>query len=152
MIRALTLALCLPAAALAAPEAILTGPDGLNVTLTAETLATLPVQEVDTTFTSSKGEVSGHYTGALLWDVIAANTGIEDDVKKALRQIVLVTAGDGHQVAFSIGELAPDFGNRPVMIGYSVDGATPEDGLRMVAPGDKRGARYIKDIVSLEIR
>ncbi|MFD1883857.1 hypothetical protein [Paracoccus pacificus] len=133
-------------------SARLTGPDGLAVVLNPETLAALPVHKVDTVHGGSNGEQKGRYTGALLWDVIAANTDLDDDVKSALRRVVLVTARDNHQVAFSIGEIAPGFGDRPIMIGYKLDGAPIPDGLRMVTPGDARGARYVKDVVSLELR
>ena len=140
--------MCVPLAA--AAEATLTGPGGLSVALTPEGLAALPQQEVDTVHGGSHGESRGRYTGALLWDLIAAETDVDDDVKAALRRVVLVTASDGHQVAFSVGEIAPDFGNYPIMVGYELDGAPIPDGLRMVAPGDTRGARYVKDVVSIE--
>lgn len=133
-------------------DAVLTGPGGLSVTLTPEVLAGMPAQEVETTHHGSKGEQTGHYRGVLLWDVIASQTDLDDDVKSALRLTILVTARDDHQVAFSIGEIAPDFGSRPVMIGYQLDDAPIPDGLRMVSPGDVRGARYVKDVVRLEIR
>ena len=120
--------------------------------LTPDLLSTLLVQEVDTLHHGSKGEQRGHYTGALLWDAIAAETAQDEDAKAALRHVVLVTARDGHQVAYSMGEIAPDFGNRPILIGYALQGAPIPDGLRIVAPGDERGARYVKDVVSLEIR
>lgn len=144
----LVLVLSLPALA----DATLTGPDGLSVAVTPDMLAALPVQDVETSHEGSKGRQTGQYKGALLWDVIAAETVLDDDVKAALRHVVMVTARDGHQVAYSIGEIAPDFGNRPILIGYELDGAAIPDGLRMVAPGDTRGARYVKDVVSVEIR
>lgn len=133
-------------------SARMTGPNGLAVELTPGMLAAMPVQEVETTHGSSHGEQKGRYIGVLLWDVIAAETALDDDIKTALRHVVLVRARDDHQVAFSIGEIAPGFGNRPVMIGYRLDGMPIADGLRMVSPGDERGARYVKDVVSLEIR
>lgn len=133
-------------------RAELTGPDMLSVEITPETLAALPMQEVETSFESSKGPQGGRYRGVLLWDILAARTTLDDDVKSALRRVVLVTASDGHQVAFSIGEIAPGFGNRPIMVGLTLDGAAIEDGLRMVSPGDARGARHVKDVVSFEIR
>ncbi|MFV0302442.1 MAG: hypothetical protein ACK5IP_16500 [Paracoccus sp. (in: a-proteobacteria)] len=147
-----SLCLAAPVAADQAALARLTGPDGLAVELTPEVLAALPVQEVDTVHGGSHGETRGHYTGVLLWDVIAAETALDDDVKAALKHVVLVTARDDHQVAYAIGEIAPGFGDRPILIGYELDGTPIPDGLRMVAPGDERGARYVKDVVSLEIR
>ncbi|MBU3030272.1 hypothetical protein [Paracoccus marinaquae] len=133
-------------------RAELTGPDLVSAEITPETLAALPSREVETSFESSKGPQSGRYGGVLLWDIIAARTALDDDLKAALRRVVLVTASDGHQVAFSIGEIAPEFGNRPIMVGLTLDGAPISDGLRMVSPGDARGARYVKGVVSFEIR
>ncbi len=127
----LVAAMALPVPVMA--QALRTGPDGLSVPVTADLLAGLPVQEVDTLHQSSKGEIKGHYTGALLWDLIAATTTIDDDVKPALRRVVLVTASEGHQVVYGIGDIAPDFGNAPILIGYALDGAPIPDGLRMVA-------------------
>lgn len=152
MFRSLAIAICLPVTALAAPEAVFTGPDGLSVALTVETLASLGPQKVESTYTSSKGEVSESYTGVLLWDLVAANTGIDKDVKPALGKTILVTAEDGHQVAFSVGELAPDFGNQPIMIGHIAGGTALQNGWRIIAPNDARGARHVKDVVSLELR
>ncbi|MDO5632429.1 MAG: hypothetical protein Q4G22_11410 [Paracoccus sp. (in: a-proteobacteria)] len=149
-LAAILLSVAMPVAATA--DVVLTGPDGLNVTLTAETLAAMPVQEVDTVHGGSRGEMRGQYRGVLLWDVLAAHTDLDDDVKTALRYTILVTATDDHQVAFSVGEIAPGFGARPIMVGFELDGAPIPDGLRMVAPGDERGARYVKGVVSLDIR
>lgn len=150
VLRAAVMCLALPVAAHA--EAVLTAPDGISVPLTAETLAAMPVQDADTKHLSSKGAQTGHYKGVLLWDLIAAETVLDDDVKAALRHTVLVTAADDHQVVFSIGEIAPDFGNSPVMVGFELDGAPIADGLRMVSPGDRRGARYVKNVVAIEVR
>ncbi|WP_298948097.1 hypothetical protein [uncultured Paracoccus sp.] len=140
----------LPGSAFA--QAMLSGPDGLSVSLTPESLGALPSQEIEVSYLSSKGEQSARYKGVLLWDLIARETELDDDVKSALRRIVLVKASDDHQVAFSIGEIAPDFGDTPILLAYEVDGAPVPGGLQMVAPGDKRGARYIKEIVALELR
>ena len=77
---------------------------------------------------------------------------VTEDHKSALRHVLLVSAGDGHQIAFSLGEIAPDFDATPVMLAYEMNGAAIPDGLRMVVPGDMRGARHIKDVVPLDYR
>ena len=46
----------------------------------------------------------------------------------------------------------PDFGSRPVLLSVTVDGESTQDGVRAVSPGDGRGARYVKDVVSVGIR
>ena len=53
---------------------------------------------------------------------------------------------------FSLGEIAPVFDATPVMLAYEMTGAAIPDGLRMVVPGDMRGARHIKDVVTLDYR
>ena len=121
------------------------------VTLTPETLAALPMLDQQISFASHGGE-TGQYRGVLLWDILTANTPVAEDVKTALRDTVLVTARDGHQVAYSVGDLAPDFGNSPVMLAVERDGAALDQGLRMVVPGDTRGARNIRDVTRIELR
>ncbi len=88
----------------------------------------------------------------LLWDLLTARGIVTEDHKSALRHVLLVSAGDGHQIAFSLGEIAPDFGATPVMLAYEMNGAAIPDGLRMVVPGEMRGARHIKDVVTLDYR
>lgn len=150
---ALSLLLAVPAAGQdAAPDTVtLTGPGIQPVTLDPAALAVMPMLEQDISFESHGGE-KGHYKGVLLWDILTAETGVEDDIKTSLRNTVLVTARDGHQVAWSIGDLAPDFGNDPVMLAVEQDGKPLDKGLRMVVPGDKRGARNIRDVTRIELR
>lgn len=151
-LRPLLLTAFLPGAALALdPSAALSGEGLTERVLTPESLAALPAQEVDVTYETSKGPKAEHYRGVPLWDVLAAEPALADH-KAALRRVVLVTARDDHQVAFSLGEILPDFGGQPVLIAWTVDGQPTPDGLRMVVPGDKRGGRYIKDVVRLELR
>ena len=137
--------------ALAADSARLTLPDHPPETVDAGSLAVLPATEIASAYRSSKGIETGIYKGVLLWDILAAR-GLVEDPKSALRHVLLVSAGDGHEVAFSVGEIAPDFGARPILLAYELNGAPIPDGLRMVVPGDIRGARHIKDIVALDYR
>lgn len=145
------LALCLALPVHAAQTAQLTVPDHPAETLDTASLAQLPATEVSSAFRSGKGIETGVYKGVLLWDLLKAR-GLVDDPKAALRHTILIRAGDGHEVAFSVGEIAPEFGARPILVAYEMNGAPIPDGLRMVVPGDMRGARHIKDIVALDYR
>ena len=69
-----------------------------------------------------------------------------------LEKTFLVSAKDGYQIAFSIGEIHPEFGNTPLILATEVDGKPLEGGWRIVVPGDKRGARAIHDITKIELR
>jgi hypothetical protein len=62
-----------------------------------------------------------------------------------------VTGRDGYQIAFSVGEIHPEFGNTPMMIATEVDGKPFADGLRIIVPGDKRGARNVRQVVKIEL-
>lgn len=130
-----------------------TGIKALRVT--PAILSALPQFEQDVAFQSSKGEVRGHYEGVLLWDVLQkAGIGEAPGHHAELRRTFIVTGGDGYAIAFSVGEISPDFGSKPIMIALRVDGhpLPPEDGLRLIVPGDKRGARSVRDVVTIEMR
>ncbi|HEY4191455.1 MAG TPA: hypothetical protein VGM46_02315 [Mesorhizobium sp.] len=126
---------------------------GAVISISAASLAKLPGIEQDARFQTAKGVSNGHYKGALLWDVLKANgaiaeTGHHDD----LRQVFAVIGRDGYRIDFSVGEIAPEFGNKPMMIATDVDGKPIADGFRLVVPGDRLGARNVRDVVRIEIR
>lgn len=124
-------------------------------TLSRESLAGLAAVEKDVVFQTSKGESKGRYRGVLLWAVLEkAGLGKGGDIHPALRQTFVVTGRDGYAIAFSVGEVAPDFGDTPVMIATDRDGKPlpPEEGLRLIVPGDKRGARNVRDVATIELR
>ena len=118
--------------------------------LTAADLKTLPQVSADVSFETGHGQQSGHYTGALLWDVVQ-KAGIADtpgsNAKHHLQHAVLVTGRDGYEVAVAIGEIDPDFENKTILL--VDDGA--EKGIRLIVPGDKKGGRAVRDVVRIEI-
>lgn len=127
--------------------------DAPKVVLTRESLAALPQIERDVSFETSKGPSSGHYKGVLFWDVLEANRafdGLEHNAE--LKKTFVVTGRDGYQIAFSVGEIHPDFGDTPMMVATEVDGQPFADGLRLVVPGDRRGARNVREIVAIDLR
>lgn len=123
------------------------------IRLSPQSLAALPAAERDVTFETSKGPATRHYKGVLLWDVLQANKAL-DGLKPGdqLRKTFLVSAKDGYQIAFSIGEIHPDFGNMPLILVTEVDGKRLEGNWRLVAPGDKRGARAVYEVTKIELR
>jgi len=135
------------------PAVALAGIDSAPIQLTPQSLAALPVAERDVTFETSKGPATRRYKGVLLWDILQANKAF-DGLKpvEQLRKTFLVSAKDGYQIAFSIGEIHPDFGNLPLILVSAVDGKPLDGGWRLVAPGDKRGARAVYEVVKIELR
>lgn len=67
---------------------------------------------------------------------------------------VLATASDGYRVVFSLAELDPGFQDSDVIVADTLDEAPlgPGQGpLKLVAPHDKRPARWIRMLKSLAV-
>jgi hypothetical protein len=72
---------------------------------------------------------------------------------RGMTKFVRITATDGYEVIFTLAELDPDFGNANVMLADRRDGqALPADigPYRIVVPGDKRPARWIRQVSTIE--
>ncbi|WP_421994342.1 hypothetical protein [Roseococcus sp.] len=137
-------------ALLAAPAAwaqtIVVEIEGRSRVLDAAALAALP------TATSSveRNGARVTYTGPLLWQVLAAG-GAAPEYALAARLALLVTASDGYTTVLSLGEIAPELGNRPVLLGLSADDASIRSFPRLVVPGERRGARGVRDVARLTV-
>ena len=67
---------------------------------------------------------------------------------------MLVEAADGYKVVFALAEIDPDFATREVLLADKRDGKpldAKEGPYRIVAPGDKRPARWIRQITAFKI-
>jgi DMSO/TMAO reductase YedYZ molybdopterin-dependent catalytic subunit len=114
-------------------------------------LKKLPAQHVDVSFQTDRGPVTASFTGVLLWSLIDAAGGIDDPEKGAVvRHAIRVTAKDGYVMVTSTGEIAPEFGGKEALVAYERDGK-PLDDFRIVMPGDKHGARNVRDVVTISI-
>ena len=111
-------------------------------------------------FTSGAGSQTHTYTGASLWGVLT-NAGIQVDAARkndVLNRYVLATGSDGYKTVFTLGEINPDFGNRPSIVAYAettggASAALTADGpFRVTAPGDVKGGRYVSNLVKLDVR
>ncbi len=120
--------------------------------LTAGDLRKMAPVKREVAFLTDHGPQKATYTGVLVWTLVA-RAGLDDPEKKwpELRHVIAVTGKDGYVVLFSLGEMAPEFGNAPIMLAYARDGAPLAD-LRVLAPGDQHGARDVRDVVRLEVR
>ncbi len=101
------------------------------------------------------------FRGVALWQVLQS-VGLKaaaDKHNAALNLALHVTASDGYQVAFSVGELDPGVGGRTVLLATSrvgANGAAEPIGdngpLRLVVPDDKKPARSAHQIVRIDVR
>lgn len=72
-----------------------------------------------------------------------------------LSKYMIAKAGDGYEVLFSLAEVDAEFSGRTILVADSVDGAPLPQGVgpfRLVIPDEKRPARWIRELKSIEIR
>lgn len=123
------------------------------LSLSVDDVAKLPRQTISVTASDGSKTV---YQGVWLRDVLEkAGAPFGDKLRgKALATYVLVQASDGYQVAFTLGELDPQFGNETVLVADERDGKPLPDKqgpFRLVYPNDKEGARSVRMLQTLHI-
>lgn len=114
-------------------------------------LKKLAVQHADVTYQTDRGPVTANFTGVLLWSLIEAAGGLDDGEKNAaVRHAIRVTAKDGYVMVTSTGEIEPELGGKPALVAFERDGKPLED-FRLVMPGDRHGARNVRDVVTITV-
>jgi hypothetical protein len=124
--------------------------------LTTASLARLRQRTVSVAYGTDKGPQKHSETGVALADALPPSAfagpppGQKAPKNAALAFGVLGVGADGYTALISYGEYSPTFGARGTMI------ATTEDGKalarpRLVVPGDKKGGRYVSDLVELKV-
>lgn len=71
-----------------------------------------------------------------------------------MTETLLAEAADGYKVVFALAECDPAFAVREIILADKRDGKPlgPKEGpFRVVAPGDKRPARWIRQVTTLRI-
>jgi hypothetical protein len=137
-----------------APSSIRVLVDGKPpLTLDRSALAALPRTSVDTP--AIHHEPAAHWQGVSLEEVLqhAGAVSGEQLRGKNMATVVRVSAADHYQVVFSLGELDPMLGNEQVLLADTQDGhPLDKDGpFRLVVPGDKRPARWIHNVTTIEV-
>ena len=72
----------------------------------------------------------------------------------ALAYYLVVEAADGYRAAFSLAELDPAFTDRVILLADRRDGKPmggKEGPLRVVVPGEKRHARWVRQVTALKV-
>jgi hypothetical protein len=143
--------LCVAAAAGAQHSIEVIGLDGRKATIA---LADLPRKAVDT---ADAAGIRTRHEGVLMRDVLVkAGVPMGEALRgKALARVVIATARDGYQVAYAIAEIDAAFNDHVMLIADSRDGKpllADTGPLQVVVPQDKRAARWIRQLVTLEVR
>ena len=160
MTRALPLLLTLLAAPDAGlPAVTVDGPGGKTLALDAATMTRLG--RVEETW-SSRGTT--RKVGGVSLQKILAEVGVDagemgpslkpSQKVRGLRQAVVVTARDGFQAVFSVGELIPELGPTRVLVVDRVDGKAldaSEGPLRLVELTDQAPSRSARQIQRIQV-
>ena len=127
-------------------------PEGHTVTLTAAQIATAPRTTVNVTDHDKPATYQGVALAALL---AAAGMPLTDKMKgPQLIEALLFEASDGYKVVFALAEIDPAFATREIILADTRDGKlldTKVGPFRVIALGDKRGARWIRQVATMKI-
>jgi DMSO/TMAO reductase YedYZ molybdopterin-dependent catalytic subunit len=123
--------------------------------LTETDLQALPQKTV--TFHNAHTKTDETYTGVPLTDLLAkygAPTG--DKLHgKALAEYIVATGADGYKAVLALAETDPAFHPGDVLVADTLDGKPigDKDGpFRLIVTEDKRPARSVHNLVSIELR
>lgn len=127
---------------------------GATTTLTTEEFAALPRVEVK--LAEMHGKQEKLYSGVAVRDLLLkAGAPLGDKLRgPALTTAVLVKCKDGYAILFALAEFDEAFCSRTILLADREDGeilppsAAP---LRIISPGDKRGARSARQVVAIEL-
>ena len=72
-----------------------------------------------------------------------------------MKLYVVVEAADGYRAVFALAEFDPDFTDRVILLADRRDGhplSSKEGPFRIVVPGEKRHARWVREVTALVIQ
>jgi hypothetical protein len=123
------------------------------VTVSAAELAALP----HTTVKASAHDQEAVYEGVSLRELLTrAGVPAGEALRgRDLALAVVVTGADGYRVAFGVAEFDPAFTDRIAILADKKDGAAltgNEAPFQLVLTGEKRPARWVRQVVSLEVQ
>jgi hypothetical protein len=141
---------CVPP--LSAQTLQITDAQGHTVSITPEQFAKLPHVTVNTKDHDTPAQFEGVPMSAVL---STAGIPMGDALRgPTLTETLLVEAADGYKVVFAVAEFDPAFSDRQIILADKRDGkplAGKEGPFRIVAPGDKRPARWIRQVASMKV-
>jgi len=126
--------------------------DGHLSNITAAQIANLPHVTVEARDHDVPARFEGVPVSALL-----STAGIQlGDTMHGPRmtEVLLVEAADGYKVVFAVTEFDPVFATREIVLADKRDGKAldaKEGPFRIVAPGDKRPARWIRQVTTMKL-
>lgn len=106
--------------------------------------------------TKDRDDKENEFGGVALIELLqkAGVTTGKDLRGENLVKYVLITAADGYQVLYSLPEIDPEYTDQRVMLAIEKNGKplpANEGPFRIIAPNDKRPARWIREVRSIKI-
>lgn len=143
----------------AADEILLrvTGEVDTPLALTRADLAAMPRQRVEMPARGEPERIEV-WEGVPVIEILrAAGAPVDDRMGgRNSAAYVLVTAADGYRAVYALAELDPAYAlERSVMVGDTLDGGPLREShgnLRIVNKGEGRFSRWVRQVVSLEVR
>jgi DMSO/TMAO reductase YedYZ molybdopterin-dependent catalytic subunit len=118
----------------------------------------LPRVEVRTTDPHDPGKEIV-YSGTPLVETLKAGGLLLDSgmggLRETVKMTVIVEATDGYLAVFSLAELDPELTDRIILLADTKDGQPlplREGPLRIIVPGEKRPARWVRQVKALTVR
>jgi hypothetical protein len=129
-----------------------TDADGHSTSVTAAQISKLP----RVTVALQDHDKPTQFEGVPLSSVLSLAGILFGDALRGRRmtEALLVEAADGYKVVFAFAEIDPAFATREIILADKRDGKAldaKEGPLRIVAPGDKRPARWVRQVITLRI-
>ena len=98
------------------------------------------------------------FSGVALFEVLQA-AGLKFDPgampgRGAVATYVLIEAQDGYRAVFALSEIDPTQASQTILLAGEKDGQplSPSEGAwRIVAPGDKRPARWVRQVTAITV-
>jgi len=131
---------------------IIVGPSRAPVSLGADELARMPTVRINVAFVTERGTHAASFEGPLLWTVLE-QAGVIDPAahRDQVSRSVLLLGRDGYRAVLGLGEIAPEFEGKQVIVAERMDDQPLDGHLRIVVPLDKRGGRSVRDVARIEV-
>jgi hypothetical protein len=125
---------------------------GATVKMTAAEIAALPHQQISVDDHGKTVRFEGVPVRLVLEK---AGVTFGDTLRgKRLANCLLVEAADGYRVVIALPELDPGFTDRVILLADKADGHpldSKEGPFRVVVPGEKRMARWVRQVTALRV-
>jgi hypothetical protein len=148
----LTLALILYAAPARAQQLTVQNEAGKTSVLTRADIEALPHVKVTALLSNAPATFDAVALSVILEK---AGIGFGDTLKgKRLVSCLLVEAADGYRAVIALPEIDPAFTDKQIVLAYLKDGKPldeKEGPYRIVIPGEKRMARWVRQVTTLKI-